>query len=517
MKACRERGSPDRDVEAPTPNAHASVLAALACLLALAGCADLEARFGPFPQAPRILEAKAAVYIDSDLALYYDRDRGTCVLPVDHREALDRLGYPLARMNVFRKTEVVASPACEDADFIVTLSLPSHTVTYRGHNQWFPVAIGVWFLVWVPAWWVPDETFDAEMDVEIAVKDCLTGKEVYRTSVHASTTRHLNDLERGWTPLAVFNDAFDEENFRQAARRLDRDLWKTVHEKMFHALSEELPEALEQARWKPRFTDRAVVVGIGDDAALADADAVASFLVETAGFDPADVLLVKGRRGEPVPVRPGELAVDPFEKVFETIRQWKRIPFPERNRILFYFAGEGAVLQDGMPALVSSSGEEGRLPLARLLAPLDGLIASTVVLDAGFRAGGGIRSFPASGSPDGKALERLLSETPASVVLAVPPGQEGFVDPVSGGGVFTSVLLRAMKGAADADGDGEISRDEASRYLVSQTSGFASALGRDTTPFLRLGEEVWFPMKKKRTGAEPGDEDADSPDEDEDS
>lgn len=466
--------------------------------LGVIGCADFETRIGPFPRAPRTIPAKAALYIHSDLGLYYDRDNDTCVLPIDHREALDKLGYPLARMNVFQKTEVVETPDAGNADFLVSLSVPNHRITYKGHNQWYPVAIGLWFLVLAPAWWVPDEVFEAELDVEIAVTDCLTGKEIYRKALHASATRHLNDLERGWTPVAVFNDNFDEENFRLAVRRLDMDLWKIVHEDLFEALTEELPAALEENRWRPRYTDRAIVVGIGDDDVFQDAEAVAAFLKDKAGFEEEERLLViKVRPGEPVLLEEGELPVDPFEKVFAAIREWKNIPFPERNRIVFYFAGKGALLDDGSPALVSSAGEGGKTPLAKVLEPLEELMASTVILDVGFDPAGGPRSFAGGRIPDLKTFEAAFTAVRPGLVLVARPGEACLLDPVTGRGALTRVLLRAMEGGADLDEDGEVTGEEALQYFDSQLRGFAAAIGAEAEPFLRFPEEAWVPLQRE--------------------
>jgi len=467
-------------------------IVAPACLWAF-GCAGLDLGGKALPQAPSALPAKAAVYIDSDLGLYYDEDKGVCTLPVGHRDALDRLGYPLARLKVFQKTEIVETRDPGDADFLVSLSVRNHRVKYVGRNRWWPVNIGVWFLVWIPSWWIPDETFSAEMDLEITVKDCLTSEEIYRKSLHADTTRNLNDLDRGWTPVAVFNDAFGEENFRKASRKLDVDLWETIHMGLYDAMVIEFPKAVEEARWKPRLTNRAVVLGIGDDACIADAQAVASFLTKKAGFDPENVLLLTGRRGEPVTHREGELDVDPFEKVWDAIREWKKIPFPERNRIFFYFAGEGALMKDGTPALVSSSGERGRIPITKVLAPLEELLSSTVVVDAGFRALGGVRSFPQAATGDGQAFFESLKQSRTALVLAVPPGQEGLLDPLTRRGVLTQVLLNAAGGAADTDENGNMTVEEIRAYVESQVSGFAGVMGRKLSPLILAPPDFWFP------------------------
>jgi hypothetical protein len=489
-------------------------------LLFAAGCSDAtwQVRIPTRKEPP--LPAKAAILVKSDLALHTDPDTKSCILPVGHQDAYLQLSHPLVRFLVFQEAEVVDAESSAEADFLVTLNITNHRVKYIGRNRWFLPNIAVWFLTWIPSWWIPDETFAGELDIELTVRDMVLGENILHKTLSAIAVRNLGDFDRGWTPLAIVNNRFDEENYRKAGKHVDRELWPEIHEQLFTAIGTELPRELAKRGWQPRYTDRAIVLGIGETGCQEDAERVAAFLRDSAGLAPENIHVVKAQKGEPIRNPAGEMVLDPMATVWDRLREWKTLPFPERQRILFYFAGEGILQEDGTPALVTGCGLSGQLPIPRLLDSMKGFYPPTVVIDAGFNPAGGVRSAQAPWLPNLKALTDNLAPRQAVVIFAALPGKECLEDVGSQRGTCTGVFLMGLQGMADLDKNGKVSAQEMGGYIASQIKGYGRIFGIDTEPLIHLPQNPWFPLavqeeEKKETGEKkaspPNDKKEDSP------
>ncbi|MCU0723099.1 MAG: hypothetical protein MUC63_05730 [Planctomycetes bacterium] len=470
------------------------------CLLALcaAGCAggpeaiDV-AKFRP--ASP--IRAKAAFVLESSVPRQYDRAAASCSLPVDAETAKAVLVDPVLSLNAFHSQEVAAASGSLGADFEVALRITNHRVRFHGKNRWWIPSMVVWFLVLAPSWWIPDETFTADLAVEVAVSESRSGNVLYRKEITASAVQNLNDLDRGWTLLAIVDDSLEEENYRKAARHLDRTMWNDVVPKVLEAVGVEFPAELAKTKWAPEGTARALVVGVGEEGCQTDAERVAAYLRGPAGIPRENIVLVKAGWEEILLALARNPESRPFERIRRTLDEWKALPFPERDQVFFYFSGQGALMPDGAPAIVTENGGEGRVRLTRVLDALARFKDSTVVVDAGFRPQGGARSLPGPEKPDADAFERKIARSASSILLAAPLGAEGLESPKTGTGVFTDYVLKAAAGRANRDGDKTTSPRELSEYLRSQVKGFALILGREAEPFLQLPDSVWLPSGEK--------------------
>jgi hypothetical protein len=466
--------------------------------LGAAGCAGGPGEIDTSPfRPPSPLRAKAAFVFESTVPRQVDRAAEACSVPLDAEEARKILLEPLVSLDVFQTQEIVKTGEGLDSDFLVFVRASNHRVKYHGRNRWWIPNLVVWFLVLVPSWWVPDETFAAELTVEVSVTETRTGKIVFSKEINASAIRHLNDLDRGWSLLAIVDNTLDEDNYREAARHLDLDLWEKIVPSALEALGVEFTREMAAAKWAPEGTTRALVVGVGEEGNLSDADRMASYLRGPGGIPRENIVLIKAGWEEVLQALAKAPESRPYERVRKTLDEWRALPFPERDRVFLYFSGQGTLMPDGAPAIVTETGGEGRVRLTRILDSLARFSASTVVIDAGFRAEGGVRSFRGGGKADLEAFEKMIEASPATLILAAPPGAEGLESPKAGTGVCTDYVLKAAQGRADRDADGTTTPAELIEYLKAQLRGFALILGREAQPYVRAPGRDWLPAGEK--------------------
>jgi hypothetical protein len=260
----------------------------------------------------------------------------------------------------------------------------------------------------------------------------------------------------------------------------------------------------------------AVVIGIGDyhDAgiprlryAVADAEAVARVLVDVIGLRPDRVLLLTDRTARKPTLRNIRWALG---------RHLARVAKRD-DTVLIFFAGHGA------PEIDPSGGEPDGL--GKCLVPLDAdpddLFATAlpmadvdtifrrieaervvVFLDtcySGAAAAGG-RTFaparPRAAPVDDGFLGRLTRGKGRAIITAARPAEVSLELPELGHGVFTYHLLRALRGAADLDGDGVVALQELYAYLDREVTRAARAAGGNQHPVMRGELEGTLPLAR---------------------
>jgi hypothetical protein len=183
--------------------------------------------------------------------------------------------------------------------------------------------------------------------------------------------------------------------------------------------------------------------------------------------------------------------------------EWLKASVPMGSRIYFFFAGHGApdaargtpflLPYDGDPKYVDSSA----LPLDKVLASLGGTKAQEVVafVDACFSGAGGRSVLP----PGTRALVRVREAPPSftpKVALFSSAGGAEISGPTRAGneGLFTRVLVEALGGgAADIDGDGNVSLGEVVSWVRPRVAREARHDNRDQNPVLTAGAAVGDP------------------------
>ncbi len=169
---------------------------------------------------------------------------------------------------------------------------------------------------------------------------------------------------------------------------------------------------------------------------------------------------------------------------------------PAGGRIYFYFSGHGAPdASGGTPYIVPTDGDPQFLdataiPMKEVLAKLGQSKAREVlaVVDSCFSGAGGRSVLP----PGARPIVRVKEETaPAQLALfSASSGSEiSGPTPSGDGGLFTQYVLQGLgTGAADMNGDGQVSLGELSQWVGPRVSREAKKANRDQNPSLTVGK-----------------------------
>jgi hypothetical protein len=167
------------------------------------------------------------------------------------------------------------------------------------------------------------------------------------------------------------------------------------------------------------------------------------------------------------------------------------------DRLYFYFAGHGSpdvtsgsahlVPYDGDPRFLAQTG----INLGQLYDRLakSGVREVVVMLDACFTGSGGRSVLPKGARPLVRVATPSRPPAPVSVMTAAGPSQ--ITGPYAPGdsGLFTHFLMEGLAGAADTDGDSQISADELIRYVRPRVAREARKENREQTPELIVGRD----------------------------
>lgn len=164
------------------------------------------------------------------------------------------------------------------------------------------------------------------------------------------------------------------------------------------------------------------------------------------------------------------------------------------DTLIVYYSGHGMPNSLGqaslMPSDAKTNDEETWFPLESLQALVrqysQGKGRLILIVDACFsgQTQPGSRSFAMPGRK-GVPHPQTPNPTGADVVLASSSDtQPSWEDAELGGGVFTSYLLEAISGKADANGDGYVTIGEAYLYASFKVEAFSLRKGNQQTPRL---------------------------------
>jgi hypothetical protein len=170
------------------------------------------------------------------------------------------------------------------------------------------------------------------------------------------------------------------------------------------------------------------------------------------------------------------------------------------GRVYFYFAGHGAadagngsaylMPHDADPKAIGSTG----VALSSVLSRLSATKAESVVafVDSCFSGEGGRSVLPPGARPLMQVAAPSATQSPR-VALLSSAGASEISGPTADGaqGLFTSLLVEGVgTGAADFDGDGNLSIGEIAGWVGPRVTREAKKASRDQTPVLTLGNAV---------------------------
>ncbi|MBI4701463.1 MAG: caspase family protein [Deltaproteobacteria bacterium] len=247
-------------------------------------------------------------------------------------------------------------------------------------------------------------------------------------------------------------------------------------------------EAATPASVTPQPTAYALVVGIelyrdapAATGAHADAERFAAVLVHTLGLRNEHIRLAIGERATKTDI--------------ESQLSWLKASVPAGGRLYFFFSGHGApdaasgtpylLPYDGNPAAVTDTA----LPLGEVMSRLSRARAKEVLafVDSCFSGAGGRSVLP----PGARPLVRVKDEAPAAqLALFTASGGTEISGPAPGEnvGLFTKLVTEGLgTGAADGDGNGEISLQELADWVTPRVARAARQASREQNPRLVLG------------------------------
>jgi hypothetical protein len=175
---------------------------------------------------------------------------------------------------------------------------------------------------------------------------------------------------------------------------------------------------------------------------------------------------------------------------------WAQNTVPAGGRIYFYFSGHGAPdASGGTPYIVPTDGDPQYLdatsiPMKEVLDKLGRSKAREVlaIVDSCFSGAGGRSVLP----PGARPIVRVREErAPAQLAIFSASKDSQISGPVPGGsgGLFTKFVVEGLgSGAADANGDGQISLAELSQWVTPRVAREARKDNRDQNPSLTVGK-----------------------------
>lgn len=219
--------------------------------------------------------------------------------------------------------------------------------------------------------------------------------------------------------------------------------------------------------------DRALLIGIDDYSAIPGASPLTGAVDDATGM--AEALVERlGYADHQVTVLADEAAT--ADAIMSALIDRLIGETGPGDRVFLYFAGHGTTLETGAPVLLAHDGASvlGEIPLstiADLLTIIDDREVH-VVIDAGFDGG-----VPGARGLAGRGAEAPVSLGEAtSAWRAAGPGQ--FAWETGGGGVFTSAFIDGLGGAADADGDGDLTAAELSAHVTAKSAAWCDEAGQ---------------------------------------
>jgi hypothetical protein len=376
---------------------------------------------------------------------------------------------------------------------------------YTGHNLlWIP-NIGMWLFAWVPSFWVPDEDFAIEGDLDLELYAVPSERLLLRKSHRIRVEGMLDDFERGWSFTGIVTVPFT----------LDAGDWARVSETLRPKVEHEIEKAaaLECASSVPAYlrgpdfaakdpTVYALAIGLsrhagdfaGPPGAAEDARRFATVLAARASVPGKNVRALVDHRATVAGVEDAiRTHLGRTRPCDAAILYWSGLGATDRAR-----DGPGAERYllpfDGDPRAVRQTA----LPLERLRAVLSEIPARriVVVLDASF--GGGrpaSRSLPPAEGLTAAATDEALVAFSGSVrdgkrvtlIVASGPGEDAIDLDGAGGGLFTFALLNGAEGGADEDRDGVVSSGELQAVLERDVRAEAGLEGVRQGPLVFRG------------------------------
>lgn len=377
------------------------------------------------------------------------------------------------------------------ADLLLTTTVKRYSVAYM-HGARAAGTLIAWLISpWV-SWLVGDEVYSADIGLNLALKKISDGSTLWEGKLDGKASCNLSDLQRGLKAhefligsILTGPGSFNHKNYQKVASVVGPHAMQDLQLKLIDEMYK-LPQPPPEKR------SFAIVIGVNESRVhslpkleFAEADA-ASFaqLLKTGApppYEDDNVVALTGKEAT-------------IEALRKAVGDFKAKEYTEIVDFLVYFAGPGATADSKhWLAFTHSEDQNSMLSLEELYSLVEGVKAANriIILDSGF-AGVGSRGIVLSGGEVPSFEESLANSATIATISACGTNQGGHEFEKLGHGIFTARLLEALKGAADIDGDGAVTVEEAATYLEWPVERYVrdNTVGQSQKPTLICGEKA---------------------------
>ena len=423
------------------------------------------------------------------------------------RSAIERV--KLFSRSVSADTKTVEEAWASGADLLIIPKLKKYRVYYGGTNRLFVPNIIAWLFLLVPSWFIKDEVYGVEGELEFSFISTHSGKRLFSRYAGFKTERSLDDFERGWQLLGIFRvpKSLSEPNWKKVEEVLRKQIEKEILLAVVKLMNEDVRAELLSPHCRKKMAKRCgLILGLSRYAARGlprlkfaadDAIAFRRLLLRSTDQPSAE---------RNIKILTNDTATkDAVTKALESLLQRLQ---PE-DEVFFYFAGYGTqmirtIREKPFPKSGSDSStskkpnekgkpesderrlaepalllfdsdpkrEKSLLPLLELLSLFRKSPARRVVLvlDTGFGTEKTLRSVESSlegAEPIKEHLSQIIEEEPFILISAsdfsASEGDAEFEHQKHS--VFTFYILHALTGKADVDKNGIITLKEVFKFV----------------------------------------------------
>jgi hypothetical protein len=455
--------------------------------------------------------AVAPVRVESELRAVADISSRSDRPRLDPLTLQSRIREVLETASIFQSVETVAhqEEAGEDrvlgearnlgADLLLSVRVRKCENSYRGTNGWYIPNFVLWFLVMIPSWWVADEVYAAELDVEVTVRSVHSGKVVYRRPFRSDVEMDLDDFDRGFMFFGILRvpGALEADNWEKIGELLNARVFRDFALKMLRDLDGPFRRETRSPAFAGKMRKKlGLVVGVSNHRhymlpkiwfSSLDAEAFSAFLLEKdfVGMEERNLRVLLDQQAVGTKVR------DALRKTLVELAR-------PSDQVFLYFAGYGSMTRgregptlyllphDAVATDVAGSG----ISLSSLAFLLNRCRAKNVVIivDAAFGPFTTGRAFYKGDPVEAEEIERELTRIGSMkgvfLLTGAAAGEECAEFEEGQKGLFTHHLLTAMRGAADEDRDGKVTLKEAYRFAAERVFERALLEGRTQNPRL---------------------------------
>ncbi|MHC5035762.1 MAG: hypothetical protein ACYTHM_00470 [Planctomycetota bacterium] len=114
------------------------------------------------------------------------------------------------------KADFIAAATQADADLLILLEPRRNDIAYMGFNANWYYNVLIWAFAWFASNYVPDETWESRLGLDVSVIDVRSGESLFAKNVKSTIALNLNDIDDGYHFLGIVFGGSDREDLQSA-------------------------------------------------------------------------------------------------------------------------------------------------------------------------------------------------------------------------------------------------------------------------------------------------------------